>query len=211
MKRYMAEFMATFVLIFCGTGAAIVNEVKDGVITHVGIAIVFGSVVMAMIYTFGERSGSHMNPAVTIAFAVQKVFPGTEVIPYIISQLAGAVAASYSLKFLFPSSVFLGATIPSGAIAQSWILEFFLTFILMLTVFNVAEKGKEKGLLAGLAIGAVVLVEAMFAGPVSGASMNPARSFAPALASGRLQFVWIYLTAPIAGSLSSVFVYRLMK
>jgi aquaporin NIP len=211
MKKYMAEFMATFVLIFCGTGAAIVNEVRGGAITHMGIAIVFGVIVMAMIYTFGEISGSHMNPAVTIAFAVQKVFPAAEVIPYIVSQLAGAVAASYCLKFLFPSSQLLGATIPSGTVGQSWLLEFFLTFILMLTVLNVADKGKEKGLLAGLAIGAVVLVEAMFAGPVSGASMNPARSLAPALASGRLAYVWIYLSAPFAGSLSSVFLYRLMK
>lgn len=211
MKKYMAEFMATFVLIFCGTGAAIVNEVRDGAITHVGIAIVFGLIVMAMIYTFGEKSGAHMNPAVTIAFAVQKVFPITEVIPYITSQVAGATAASYTLKFLFPSSLVLGATIPSGSIAQSWVLEFFLTFILMLTVINVADKGKEKGLLAGLAIGAVVLVEAMFAGPISGASMNPARSFAPAIASGRLQYIWIYVTAPIAGSVASVFFYRLMK
>lgn len=211
MKKYMAEFMATFVLIFCGTGAAIVNEVRDGAITHVGIAIVFGLIVMAMIYTFGEKSGAHMNPAVTIAFAVQKVFPITEVIPYITSQVAGAIAASYTLKFLFPSSLVLGATIPSGSIAQSWVLEFFLTFILMLTVINVADKGKEKGLLAGLAIGAVVLVEAMFAGPISGASMNPARSFAPAIASGRLQYIWIYVTAPIAGSVASVYFYRLMK
>ena len=211
MKKYMAEFMATFVLIFCGTGAAIVNEVRDGAITHVGIAIVFGLIVMAMIYTFGEKSGAHMNPAVTIAFAVQKVFPITEVIPYITSQVAGAIAASYTLKFLFPSSLVLGATIPSGSIAQSWVLEFFLTFILMLTVINVADKGKEKGLIAGLAIGAVVLVEAMFAGPISGASMNPARSFAPAIASGHLQYIWIYVTAPIAGSVASVYFYRLMK
>ena len=211
MKKYMAEFMATFVLIFCGTGAAIVNEVRNGVITHVGIAMVFGLIVMAMIYAFGEISGSHMNPAVTIAFAVQKVFPANQVIPYIISQVAGAVAASYCLKFLFPDSQFLGATIPSGSILQSWVLEFFLTFILMLTVLNVADKGKEKGLLAGLAIGAVVLVEAMFAGPVSGASMNPARSFAPALVSGNVQYIWIYVTAPIAGSISSVFIFRLMN
>jgi aquaporin NIP len=211
MKKYMAEFMATFVLIFCGTGAAIVNEVRNGVITHVGIAMVFGLIVMAMIYAFGEMSGSHMNPAVTIAFAVQKVFPATQLIPYIVSQVAGAVAASYCLKFLFPGSQFLGATIPSGSIMQSWVLEFFLTFILMLTVLNVADKGKEKGLLAGLAIGAVVLVEAMFAGPISGASMNPARSFAPALVSGNVQYIWIYVTAPIAGSISSVFIFRLMN
>ena len=211
MKKYVAEFLASFVLIFCGTGAAVVNEVRSGVVTHAGVAITFGFIVMAMIYTFGEKSGAHMNPAVTVAFAVQKVFPAPQVVPYIISQVAGSIAASYFLRFLFPTSRFLGGTIPSGSSSQSWVLEFLLTFILMLTVLHVADRGKEKGLLAGLAIGAVFLVEAMFDGPISGASMNPARSFAPAVASGHLQDVWIYVTAPFVGSITAVFVYRLMK
>lgn len=211
MKKCLAEFMGTFILVFCGTGAAVVNEIKPGVITHAGVAIAFGLVVVAMIYTFGDKSGAHINPAVTVAFAVQKVFAVTSVLPYIVSQLAGAISASYLLKILFPDSVFLGATLPAGSLRQSWMLEFFLTLILMLVILHVAERGKEQGLLAGLAIGAVVLVEAMFAGPISGASMNPARSLGPALASGKLMSLWIYLTAPIVGSVSAVFLYRLMK
>jgi aquaporin Z len=207
----MAEFMGTFILVFCGTGAAVVNELHNGVITHAGVAITFGLIVMAMIFTFGERSGSHLNPAVSLAFALHKTFPVKEVLPYTISQLAGGTAASFALKILFPASVYLGATLPSGTALQSWVLEFFLTLFLMLTVLHVSERGKEKGMVAALAVGAVVAVEAMFAGPVSGASMNPARSLAPALASGHLQHVWIYLSAPLAGSLSAVFLYRLMK
>ena len=207
----MAEFMGTFILVFCGTGAAVVNELHNGVITHAGVAITFGLIVMAMIFTFGERSGSHLNPAVSLAFALHKTFPVKEVLPYTISQLAGGTAASFALKILFPASVYLGATLPSGTALQSWVLEFFLTLFLMLTVLHVSERGKEKGMVAALAVGAIVAVEAMFAGPVSGASMNPARSLAPALASGHLQHVWIYLSAPLAGSLSAVFLYRLMK
>ena len=207
----MAEFMGTFILVFCGTGAAVVNELHNGVITHAGVAITFGLIVMAMIFTFGEKSGSHLNPAVSFAFALHKTFPLKEVLPYTISQLAGGAAASFALKILFPASAYLGATLPSGTALQSWVLEFFLTLFLMLTVLHVSERGKEKGMVAALAVGAVVAVEAMFAGPVSGASMNPARSLAPALASGHLQHVWIYLSAPLACSLSAVFLYRLMK
>ena len=211
MKKYIAEFIGTFALVFCGTGAVIINELKGGVVTQVGIAITFGLIVMTMIYTFGEKSGAHFNPAVTLAFAVHKVFPTSQILPYIISQLAGAIAASFVLKLLFPASQFLGATIPSGPLMHSWVLEVLLTLFLMLTILNVSERGKEKGLLAGLAVGSVVLLEAMFAGPVSGASMNPARSLAPALASGRLKEIWIYLTAPIAGSIIAVILHRLMK
>ena len=211
MKKYLAEFIGTFALVFCGTGAIIINELRGGAVTHVGIAITFGLIVMTMIYTFGEKSGAHFNPAVTIAFAVHKVFPASQILPYIASQLAGAIAASFTLKFIFPAPGFLGATIPSGSLMQSWVLEIFLTMFLMLTILNVSERGKEKGLLAGLAVGSVVLFEAMFAGPVSGASMNPARSLAPALASGHLKEVWVYLTAPFAGSIIAVILHRLMK
>jgi len=211
MKKYLAEFVGTFTLVFCGTGAVVVNELRDGVVSHVGIAITFGLVVMAMIYTFGEKSGAHLNPAVTLAFAAHKVFPKQQVLPYIFSQLTGALAASLVLKLLFPTSEFLGATLPSGSALQSWIMEIFLTLFLMLTILSVSEGGKERGLFAGLAVGSVVLLEAMFAGPVSGASMNPARSLGPALASGHLREIWIYLTAPVAGSLLAVIVHRLMK
>ena len=197
MKKYLAEFIGSFALVFCGTGAIIVNEIMPGSVTHVGIAMVFGLIVMAMIYALGEKSGAHLNPAVSIAFAVNGNFPWKELTPYIISQLAGAVGASGVLKMLFPASELLGATIPAGSNAQSFIMELLLSFFLMLVIINVAKGSKEQGLFAGIAIGSVVLLEAMFAGPVSGASMNPARSLAPALISGEMKQVWIYITAPV--------------
>lgn len=211
MKKYFTEFIGTFILIFCGTGACVVNEIHGGTITHVGIAITWGLVVMSIIYALGEKSGAHINPAITIAFAVNKNFPEKEIAPYIISQLAGALAASMILKLLFPASVYLGATLPAGSELQSFILEFILTFILMLVVINVAKGSKEQGLFAGIAIGSVVLFEAMFAGPVSGASMNPARSLAPAIVSGNLQHIWIYVTAPVLGAVASIFINKIIK
>jgi len=211
MKTYLAEFIGTFALVFCGTGAIIVNEVIPGSVTHVGIAITFGLIVMAMIYALGEKSGAHLNPAVTIAFTINGNFPVKEMGPYIISQLAGALAASAVLKILFPSSVLLGTTIPSGSNMQSFVLEFILTFFLMLVIINVAKGSKEQGLFAGIAIGSVVLLEAMFAGPVCGASMNPARSLGPAIVSGEIKQVWIYITAPILGALTAVVIYKLIK
>lgn len=211
MKKYIAELIGTYAIVFFGTGAVVVNEITKGSITHVGVAITFGLIVMAMIYTFGEKSGAHFNPAVTIAFAVHKVFAYKQVLPYIISQLLGALAASATLKLLFTSSKNLGVTIPLGTNMQSFILECILTFFLVLTILNVSQGSKEKGLFAGIAIGSVVLLEALFAGPVSGASMNPARSLGPAIISGELKQVWIYILAPITGALTAVGVYRLQN
>ncbi len=211
MKNYITEFIGTFILIFCGTGACVVNEITSGTITHVGIATTWGLVVMSVIYALGEKSGAHINPAVTIAFAVNKNFPVKQVAPYIISQVAGALAASMLLKLLFPASVLLGATLPAGSELQSFVLEFILTFILMLVVINVAKGSKEQGLFAGIAIGSVVLFEAMFAGPISGASMNPARSLAPAVVSGNLQHIWVYLTAPVLGAVTAIFIHKIIK
>lgn len=209
LKKCFAECLGTFGLVFCGTGAVVVNEVSGGAVTHVGIAITFGMIVMAMIYAFGEVSGAHLNPAVTIAFAINKSFSFKQVVPYIISQLAGGLLASGLLLFLFPSSKYLGATIPSGSDAQSFILEVVLTFILMLVIIKVATGSKEQGMFAGLAIGSVILLEAMFGGPISGASMNPVRSFAPALMSGEFNSVWIYLLAPVLGAALAVVVNKL--
>jgi aquaporin Z len=211
MKKFLAEFLATFGLVFAGTGAIVINEQAKGAITHAGVAITFGLVVMAMIYTFGERSGAHMNPAVTIAFSMHKVFPAALILPYILAQVGGAVVASVTINGLFPQSVNLGATIPAGTDLQSFFLEIILSFFLMMTILSVSEGGKEKGLFAGLAIGAVVLLEAMFAGPVSGASMNPARSFGPALVSGKIESIWIYILGPVAGTLAAVPVHRLIR
>lgn len=211
MKKYTAEFIGTFALVFCGTGAIVVNEITKGTITHVGIAFTFGLIVMAMIYALGEKSGAHINPAVTIAFAINGNFPARQVLPYIICQCCGAFVASLVLKLMFTESVLLGATIPSGSNLQSLALEFILAFLLMLVIINVATGSKEQGLFAGLAIGSVVLLEAMFAGPISGASMNPARSLAPAVVAGKIDQLWIYIVSPISGAIAAVFIQKLMK
>lgn len=201
LKKIAAEFLGTFILVFCGTGAIVINEVSGGVITHAGIAIVFGLVVLSMIHAFGDVSGAHLNPAVTIAFAASKKFPMKNVLPYVAFQIGGAVLASITLKILFPENALLGATLPSGSAQQSFILEIILTFILMLVIFRVSSGAKEKGITAGIAIASVVGLEAMFAGPICGASMNPARSLGPALISGHLEHVWIYIAAPVIGAI----------
>lgn len=211
MRRYLAEFIGTFALIFCGTGAIIIDQESGGAITHAGIAATFGLIVAAMIYTLGDISGAHLNPAVTIAFWVARAFPAKEILPYILSQAAGAFAASFTLKLLFPANMYLGATLPAGSEMQSLVLEFILTFLLMFTILHVAKGSKEQGMFAGLAIGSVVLLEAMFAGPICGASMNPIRSISPAIASGHTEHLWIYLAGPIAGAMLAVLVWNILK
>lgn len=211
MKKYFAEFIGTFALVFCGTGAIVINEETHGVITHAGIAITFGLIVAAMIYALGDVSGAHLNPAVTIAFWFAKHFPGKEIIPYIFSQAFGAFTASIILKLVFPLNQTLGATLPSGSPLQSFIFELILTFILMLVILQVAKGSKEQGMFAGIAIGSVVLLEAMFAGPVCGASMNPIRSIAPAIISGHIEHLWVYIIAPIAGAILSVFSWKILR
>jgi aquaporin Z len=204
MKKLFAELLATFVLVFTGTGAIVINEASGGAIGHAGIAITFGLVVLAMIHTFGDVSGAHMNPAVTVAFAVARRFPWRDVPFYVTAQVAGGLAASGLLRVMFAGSEKLGGTFPAGTAGQSFILEVVLTGILMLTVLSVSTGAKEKGATAGLAIGSVVALEAMFAGPISGASMNPIRSLAPAVVSGHLEHLWIYLAAPLLGALVAV-------
>jgi aquaporin Z len=204
MRRPLAEFLGTFILVFAGTGAIVINQASGGVIGHPGIALTFGLVVLAMIYTFGDISGAHLNPAVTVAFAAAKRFPWKEVPLYLGAQLAGAFAASGLLKFLFPGPGTLGATLPAGSASQSFVLEVVLTAILMLVILGVSTGAKEKGITAGIAIGATVGLEAMFAGPACGASMNPARSLAPAIVSGHLQHLWLYPVATILGALLAV-------
>ncbi len=183
----------------------------NGVVTHVGVAITFGFVVMSLIYALGDISGAHMNPAVSIAFVVAKRFPIKELLPYIIAQILGATLASGTLKLLFPENEFLGATLPAGSQLQSFVLEVLLSFFLMFVIINVATGSKEVGMFAGLAIGSVVLLEAMFAGPICGASMNPARSIGPAIVSGHTEHLWIYLTAPVAGAVPAIFLWNFLK
>jgi aquaporin NIP len=211
MKKFYAESLGTFGLVFAGTGAVIIDETTGGAVTHVGVALTFGLVVLAMIYTFGDISGAHLNPAVTIGFWAARRMPGREVLPYVGAQVAGAILASGLLRFLFPESRFLGATLPAASELQSFVLEIVLTFFLMLTILNVSTGAKEKGITAGIAVGSVIGLEALFAGPISGASMNPARSLAPALVSGHLQHLWIYLAGPTLGACAAMFACRCVR
>lgn len=210
-KRYIAEAIGTFGLVFCGTGAIVINEFTGGTVTHVGIAVTFGLIVMGMIYAFGDISGAHLNPAVTIAFAYAKKFPWREVPAYCISQIAGAFIASGILFFLFPENELLGTTLPQIDVMKVFVLEVILTFFLMLVIINVSTGSKEIGVIAGIAIGGIVLLEAMFAGPITGASMNPARSISPAVVSGHLEHLWLYIVAPIIGALLAVVSCKLVK
>lgn len=211
LSRLVAEAFGTFCLVFAGTGAIVINDVSGGVVTHVGIAIVFGLAVMAMIQAVGDISGAHLNPAVTIGMAAAGRLPRGHVIPYIATQLGGAFAASGLLRLLFPHHASLGATVPAGDFWQSFVLEGVLTFILMVVILRVSSGPKERGILAGITVGAVIGLEAMFAGPISGASMNPARSLAPAAVSGEFTGLWVYLTAPIAGAIAGVSCQRLLQ
>lgn len=204
IKRLTAEAFGTFALVFAGTGAIVINDVSGGAITHGGIALTFGLVVLAMIYAVGDVSGAHLNPAVTLGFCAARRMPWSEAPGYLGSQLIGAFAASGFLKLLFPAHATLGATLPAGPAMQSFWLEVALTAVLMFVILNVSTGAREKGVTAGIAVGAVIAFEAMFAGPVSGASMNPARSLAPAVVSGQLQHLWLYLVAPIAGAMLAV-------
>lgn len=206
-----AEAFGTFCLVFAGTGAVVINDVSGGTVSHVGIALTFGLVVLAMVYALGDVSGCHLNPAVTLGFFLARRFDGRSVLPYVASQCAGAVLASLTLRLMFPASASLGATLPAGGAFQSFVLEAVLTLILMFVVLSVSTGSKEKGVLAGVAVGSVIALEALFAGPVSGASMNPARSLAPALVSLRLDTLWVYLTAPVLGACVGVLTCRCVQ
>ena len=211
-RAALAEGLGTFALVFAGCGAVVVDA-QTGALGHVGVALTFGLVVMAAIYAVGEVSGAHINPAVTVAFWASGRFPAARVGPYVAAQVAGAVVASAVVAALFPDSATLGQTAPAGTALQSLGLETVLTSLLMFVILGVAVGAKEVGLLAGVAIGGVVAFEAMMGGPVSGASMNPARSIGPALvglATGTsdLSSLWVYLVGPTAGALLAVPAYR---
>ncbi|MFC7443913.1 Aquaporin Z [Mesoflavibacter sp. HG96] len=213
MKKYIAELLGTFAMIFCGCGAMTINEVTNGSISHVGVASVWGLIVMAMIYAFGATSGAHFNPAVSIGFAVAKTFAWKEVPKYAFFQLIGATLAIALLWFLFPESKTLGESIPATGFPnyKAAILEFILTFILMTVIINIAKGSKEVGIMAGIAVGGIILLEAMFAGPVTKASMNPVRTIAPALFTGHLSHVVSYIFAHILGAVSAVILHNSFK
>jgi len=211
LKKSVAEITGTFALVFCGTGAMVIDQETRGSVSHVGVAITFGLIVMSMIYALGDISGAHLNPAVSIAFVLAGRLPLKSLGIYVASQIAGAFLASGVLKILFPANAFLGATLPAGSAMQSFVLELILTFLLMLVIINVATGSKEQGLFAGIAIGSVVLLEAMFAGPVCGASMNPARSLAPAIVSGHTEYLWVYLVAPALGAALAIPLWKYLN
>lgn len=211
MKKYIAELIGTFTLVFCGCGAIVTNEFSQGTVTHSGIALTFGLVVMSLIYAFGEISGAHFNPAVTLAFTYAKRFPLKEVPKYILAQCLGAIIAAALLLLLFPDNELLGTTLPKIDVWRVFLFEVILTFFLMLVIINVSTGSKETGIMAGIAIGGVVWFEAQFAGPITGASMNPARSIGPALISGHLEHLWLYILAPIIGAILAVMSCKLVK
>ncbi|MFG0333924.1 MAG: MIP/aquaporin family protein [Maioricimonas sp. JB049] len=204
LRKCTSEILGTFALVFTGTAAIVVNDLYGGHVTHVGISLTFGLIVMAIVYSLGDVSGAHINPAVTVAFSIAGRFPLMCVLPYIVAQCLGALAASTLLAAMFPDHGTLGATLPAGEVTQTFILEVVLTFILMFVILNVSTGAKEKGIMAGAAIGAAVALEALCGGPVSGASMNPARSLGPAVASNHLEHQWLYWAAPILGATLAV-------
>ncbi|MEE6450543.1 aquaporin [Gottfriedia acidiceleris] len=208
-KKLIAEFLGTYFLVFAGTGAIVINALTNS-LTHVGIALTFGLVVMASIYTFGHVSGAHFNPAVTIGFFIHGDVTKREAASYILIQLLAAIAASATLFGLFGNVASLGATLPRGSWEQSFILEFILTFFLMMVILGSAIHGKAVKSFAGVAIGATVGLEAMFAGPICGASMNPARSIGPAILSGTTHSLWIYIVATILGASCAAIIYRIL-
>jgi aquaporin NIP len=206
IQALAAETVATYILVFSGTGAAIVNQDTGGALSPLGVSLVFGLSVMAMIYAVGDISGAHLNPAVTIALWTRRKFPTNEVTPYIFCQLTGAVFASATLRRMFPENALLGATEPSGSPFRAFALESILSFILILVILKVTDADAAKKSLAGIVIGGAVCFEALLGGSISGASMNPARSFGPAILTGRTSWLWIYVFAPLLGAaLASAF------
>ncbi|MBE9096784.1 MIP/aquaporin family protein [Tychonema sp. LEGE 07203] len=208
-REAFAEGLGTFILVFAGTGAVMVNQISGGSVTHLGVSFVFGAVVAAMIYAIGHISGAHFNPAVTLGFWASGFFPKYKVLPYVLAQCAGAIAASQVLLISLGKVANLGATVPlNGNWLQSLILETVLTFILMIVILGSGLDRRAHIGFAGIAIGLTVGLEAAFMGPITGASMNPARSLGPALIGGIWEHHWVYWVAPIWGAQLAVAVYR---
>jgi MIP family channel proteins len=210
-QRLGAEFVGTFALVFAGAGAIVINEEQGGVISHAGIAATFGLVIMVMIYAVGHISGGHFNPGVTLGFAAARHFPIRHVVPYWAAQVGAALVAAALLRAMFGDVANLGATQPAGSAGQSFWLELILTFGLMFVIVSVATDTRAVGQAAAIAIGGTVGLEAMFAGPVSGASMNSARSLGPALVSGELHALWLYLLAPPIGAVLGALTYQWVR
>jgi MIP family channel proteins len=210
LRRALAELIGTFALVFAGAGAVMVDA-RTHALGHIGVAISFGLVIMVMIYAVGHVSGAHFNPAVTFAFALSRHFPWPRVLAYWGAQLAGALLAAVLLRGSLGNVADVGATLPSGSQGQSFLWELVLTFFLMFVITAVATDTRAVGEAAAIAIGGAVGLDAMFGGPISGASMNPARSLGPALVSGDLHAVWIYVLAPLIGAAAGALIYRFVR
>jgi aquaporin NIP len=209
--RLAAEAIGTFGLVFLGAGAAAVNAWSNGAVSHTGISLAFGAVILVAVYTLGHISGAHLNPAVTFGFWVAKRFPGREVAPYVAAQLAGATAGAFALRGIVGSFAVFSATRPAIPVFSALGVEIILSFFLMLVVMAVATDSRVAGEVAGLAVGFIVMVDALMGGPLTGASMNPARSFGPALATGQWAAHWIYWIGPLIGMAIAVPAYEYLR
>ena len=211
LRACVAEFVGTFGLLFAGTGAIMVNDLSGGQVTHLGIGLTFGLIVAAMIFATGHISGAHINPAVTLAFALCRHFPWKRVPLYVAAQLAGAAAAGLTLLAILGHVAHMGATLPTGSVPQALGLEVVLTFFLMFVIMAVATDARAEGGLAAVAIGATVALESTFAGPIAGASMNPARSLGPALVGWTWTSQWLYVVGPVVGAALAALLYTWLR
>jgi MIP family channel proteins len=211
-RRALAEALAAFALVFAGCGAVVANAAYDGALGSVGVSLVFGLIIMVMIYATGHLCGAHINPAVTVAFTLTRHFPARDAVAYVVAQLGGAVLAALLLLSIWPDKpAELGATVPSVGVGSAVVYELVLTAFLMFVIMAVATDTRAVGAAAAIAIGGTVGLDALFGGPVTGASMNPARSFGPALASGEWSGFWIYIVGPIVGATLGAFAYQLVR
>jgi aquaporin NIP len=210
MRALVAELIGTFALVFAGAGAIMVDD-KTHQLGHVGVAIVFGLVIMVMIYAVGHISGAHFNPAVSFAFALTRHFPWTRLLGYWAAQVSGALIAAAILRGSLGNRAHVGATLPAGSQGQAFLWEAVLTFFLMFVIMGVATDTRAVGEAAAIAIGGTVGLDAMFGGPVTGASMNPARSLGPALVSGDLHALWLYIAAPLLGAAVGGLAYQFLR
>jgi MIP family channel proteins len=210
LRMYTAELIGTFCLVFAGAGAVVVNDLSNEALGHVGVSLTFGLIVTAMIYAVGDVSDAHLNPATTIGFYLAKRIRFKEALLYCASQFCGGVLGSLLLLAIFPEHSNFGMTLPKFGVASAFLFETILTFILMFVIVNVATGAKEKGTVAGIAIGATVALDALFGGPLSRASMNPARSLGPAVASLTFDYLWLYMVAPLLGAALAIGAWRMV-